>query len=139
MGLGELPANSTRTFNVSKARGTPLREFVARHGNAFQGAVQSRQRTFGGEQSGRIDDLPNSTMASTFLSQLGGAPNAARNFIAPPGLDLSSVAAHGDAVLLVWASDYSPVKPLHQFSPRRSHRNTLWRIAVPVQSLKSGV
>ena len=139
MGLGELPANSTRTFNVSKARGTPLREFVARHGNAFQGAVQSRQRTFGGEQSGRIDDLPNSTMASTFLSQLGGTPNAARNFIAPPGLDLSSVAAHGDAVLLAWASDYSPVKPLHQFSPRRSHRNTLWRIAVPVQSLKSGV
>ena len=139
MSLGELPANNTKTFTVSKERGTPLREFVARYGAGFQNAVQSRQRTFGGEESGRIDDLPNGTMASSFLSQLGGGPNVARSFIAPPGLDLSSVAEHGNAVLLAWAADYSPVKPLYQFSPRRSHRNTLWRVAVPVQSQKSGV
>jgi hypothetical protein len=60
-----------------------------------------------------------------------------RTFITPPGLDMSSVAGHGSAVLLAWAADYSPVKPLYQFSPRRSHRNTLWRVAVPVQSSKS--
>ena len=137
MGLGEVPANATKTFTVSKERSTLLREFVARHGTTFQGAVQSRQRTFGGEQSGRIDDLPNGSMASSFLSQLGGAPNAMRTFITPPGLDMSSVAGHGSAVLLAWAADYSPVKPLYQFSPRRSHRNTLWRVAVPVQSSKS--
>jgi hypothetical protein len=60
-------------------------------------------------------------------------------FIAPPGLDLSSVAAHGNAVLLAWAADYSPVKTLRRFSPRRSQQNTLWRVAVPIQSPKSGV
>jgi hypothetical protein len=137
LGLGELPANTTKTFTVSKDRGTLLREYVARHGATFQSAVQSRQRTFGGEQSGRIDDLPNGSMASSFLSQLGGAPNTMRSFITPPGLDLSSVAGQGSAVVLAWAADYSPVKPLYQFSPRRSHRNTLWRAAVPVQSPKS--
>jgi hypothetical protein len=137
--LGELPANTTKTFTVSRERATPLRSFLSGYGNTFQSAVQSRQRTFGGEESGRIDDLPNGTMASSFLSQLGGAPNAMRNFITPPGLDLSSVAEHGNAIVLAWAGDYSPVKPLYQFSPRRAHRNTMWRLAVAVQSLKSGV
>jgi hypothetical protein len=139
MGLGELAAHSTKTFTVSRERATPLKEFVVRHAGNFQNAVQSRQRTFGGEESGRIDDLPNGTMASSFLSQMGGMPNAMRSFITPPGLDLSPVAEHGSAILLAWAGDYSPVKPLYQFSPRRSHRNTLWRMAVPVQSPQSTV
>jgi len=58
------------------------------------------------------------------------------SFIAPPGLDLSSVVEHGNAVLFAWAGDYSPVKPMNQFSPRRIHRDTLWRFAVPVLSKK---
>ena len=31
----------------------------------------------------------------------------------------------GNAVLLAWAEDYAPVKPMRQFKPRRSDRNTL--------------
>ena len=135
--LGELPANATKTFTVSKGQGTLLRDFVGRYGMTFQTAVQSRQRTFGAAGSGRIDDLPNGTMAASFLAQTSGQPNVGRNFIEPPGLDLSMVVERGNAVLLAWAGDYSPVKPLYQFSPRRSHRNTLWRLAVPVQSPKS--
>jgi hypothetical protein len=137
--LGELPANTTKSFTVSRERATPLRSFVSNYGTTFQNAVQARQRTFGGEESGRIDDLPNGTIAGSFLSQLGGASGTVRNFITPPGLDLSPVAEHGNAIVLAWVGDYSPVKPLYQFSPRRAHRNTLWRLAVPVQSLKSGV
>jgi hypothetical protein len=101
--------------------------------------VQARQRTFGGGESGRIDDLANSAMAASFLSRLSGPQDTMHKFITPPGLDLSPVAEHGNAVLLAWAGDYSPVKPLRQFTPRRSQKNTLWRVAVPVQSLKSGV
>jgi hypothetical protein len=139
MKLGEVPARETRTFTVSKDKGTPLSDFVLRHGASFQGAVQARQRTFGGGESGRIDDLPNGTMVASFLSRLSGPQDSMHHFITPPGLDLSSVAAHGNAVLLAWAEDYSPVKPLRQFTPRRSQKHTLWRVAVPVQSLKSGV
>ena len=131
--IGDLPPNTTRTFMVARDRATPLRGFVSGYGMAFQNAVQSRQHTFGGEGSGQIDDLPKGSIASSFLSQMG------RNFITPPGLDLSSVAEHGEAIVLAWAGDYAPVKPLYQFSPRRAHRNTLWRIAVPVRSPQSTV
>jgi hypothetical protein len=139
MGLGEVPAREARTFIVSKGKGTPLRDFVVRHGAGFQGAVQARQRTFGGGESGRIDDLPNATMAVSFLSRIGGSQDSMHRFITPPGLDLSSVLEHGNAVLLAWAGDYSPVKTLRQFTPRRSKKYTLWRVAVPVESPKSKV
>ena len=133
MKLGEVPARETRTFTVSKDKGTPLSDFVLRHGASFQGAVQSRQRTFGGGESGRIDDLPNGTMVASFLSRLSGPQDSMHHFITTPGLDLSSVTGHGNAVLLAWAEDYSPVKPLRQFTPRRSQKHTLWRVAVPVK------
>jgi hypothetical protein len=139
MALGELPARATRTFTVTKAQGQPLETFVQQRAAQFLNAVRARQRVFGGSGSGRIDDLANGTMAASFLSRLRGGPDTMSRFIAPPGLDLSSVVEHGNAVLLAWAPGYAPVKPLRQFSPRRSQRNTLWRLAMPVQSLKSGV
>ena len=133
MELGEIPAKATKTFTVSKEKGTPLRRFVMNYGSTFQNAVQMRQRTFGGGESWQIGDLPNSSAAASFLSQLGGPDMAMRNFAQPAGLDLSSVAEHGNAILLAWAADYSPVRPLYQFSPRRSQRNTLWRVAIPLK------
>ena len=54
------------------------------------------------------------------------------SFISPPGLDLSSSVGHGEAVLFAYAADYTPVKPMFQFSPKRSHRATIFRYAVPV-------
>jgi len=137
--LGELPPRISKTFMVGKDQGTLLRAFVAQQGTGFHGAVRARQRTFAGEESGRIDDLPNATMAASFLSCLSGQQDSMSRFMAPPGLDLSSVAAHGNAVLLAWAADYSPVKTLRRFSTRRSQQNTLWRVAVPIQGPKSKV
>ena len=135
--LGELPPNQSKSFSVSKGQGTLLREFIARYGASFQEAAQSRQRAFGASESGHLGDLPNTTVAASFVSQLSRHNNNYMfNFIAPPGLDLSSVVEHGNAVLFAWAGDYSPVKPMNQFSPRRIHRDTLWRFAVPVLSKK---
>jgi len=139
MTLGEIAPRATKTFTVARDQGIPLRTFVAQQGASFHGAVRARQRTFAGEESGRIDDLPNASMAASFLSYLGGQQDSMSRFMAPPGLDLSSVVAHGNAVLLAWTPDYSPVKTLRHFSPRRSQANTLWRVAVPVRSLKSKV
>jgi hypothetical protein len=137
--LGDVPAHETRTFAVSKDKGMLLNDFVARYGAGFQGAVQAHQRVFSGGGNERIDDMPNATIVASFLSHLSGPQDSMQRFIAPPGLDLSSVADHGNAVLLAWAPDYSPVNPLRQFTPRRNQKNTLWRVAVPVKSLKSGV
>ena len=139
MRLGEVPAQKAKTVTVSKEQGTPLGDFVSRQGALFQSAAQGRQSTFGGGESGRLDDPANASMAASFLSHLGGSQESMRHFISPPGLDLSAVVEHGNAVLLAWAGDYSPVKTLRQFTPRRSQKNTLWRVAVPVQSPRSKV
>ena len=130
--LGEIGPNETKTFSVSKNQGTALREFVSHHGQAFQPAVQSRQHALGSSESGWISNLPESTVAASFLSQLNDQANYMR-FIAPPGLDLSSVVEHGNAVVFAWATDYAPIKPIYKFSPRRSQRHTMFRLAVPVQ------
>src|ERR1043166_7322498 len=131
--LGEVPSSSLKTFKVSKDAAIPLRSFVRDHGANFQGVVGSRQRALGASESGQIFDLPNSSVAASFLSQIAQQPNYGMYFIAPPGLDLSPAIEQGTAVLLAWAADYSPVKPMYQFTPRRSHRHTLWRIPVAIQ------
>jgi hypothetical protein len=135
--LGAVGGEETKTFTVSRGQGTALRQFVADQGNAFQGAVMSRQRALGATASGQIEDRANASMAVSFLSQLGQQtigqqPYYQNSFVMPPGLDLSPVLEQGGAVLLAWAPDYSPTPSIYQFSPRRSHRDTLWRIAVAV-------
>jgi len=139
--LDEIPVQGSKTFNVAKDQGTPLPDFVRQRGKGFQEAVQARSSTFGASHGGHLDDLPNCTTAVSFISQLGHVDNqqAYEKFMAPPGLDLSSVVEHGYAVVLAWAGDYSPVKSMCQFSPRRNHRDTLWRVAVPIMSPKPKV
>jgi hypothetical protein len=132
--LRELAPNEAKTFAVAKGQGTRLRDFVSRYGSSFQGAVGARQRTFGSTEGGRLEDLADSTVAASFLSQLpGNQRQGGGSFVCPRGLDLSDAVAQGNAVLFAWAGDYSPAKPIYQFSPRRSHRDTLWRISAPIR------
>lgn len=131
--LGELGAGESRTQKAGRGEGESLRTFVSNYGASFQGAVSSRQRALGSTASGQIADKPNSSVAVSFLSQLGQPQMYQGSFIAPSGLDLSPVLNHGGAVLLAWAGDYAPIKPIYQFSPRRLHRDTLWRLALTVQ------
>jgi hypothetical protein len=134
--LGALAAKEIRTQTVTHQDGMSLRTFVSNYGGSFQSAVMSRRQALGSTSSGQISDKPNSTVAVSFISQLGQPQpyqQMYQNFVAPPGLDLSPVVDHGGAVLMAWAEDYSPIKPIYQFSPRRSHRDTLWRLAINVK------
>jgi hypothetical protein len=129
MELGEIPAKETKAFKVARGQAMSLKDFVATHGQNFSTAAHSRQRSFGGSESGQIGDMPNSTVAASFLSQL----DTPETFIAPPGLDMSSTVAHGNAVIFAWEADYTPVKPLYHVTPKRAHQNTMWRLTIPVQ------
>jgi hypothetical protein len=82
--------------------------------------------------AGRLEDAPAVSAAASFLSQTAQHGSATR-FVSPPGLDLSPLLARGQAVLLAWTPDYSPLQPLNQFTPRRSHRDTLWRVSANVE------
>ena len=132
MDLGELPAGQKKTFKLGKEQGTLLNDYVHRFGSGFQNAANQRQRAFGATGGGRIDDLSNSSTAISFISHLSD-----ERFITPPGLDLSPLLEQGNAVLLAWEPDFSPIKPINLFPTRRSHKDTLWRIAAPVATTPS--
>ena len=134
MPLGEVRPEEAKVFNVTWQQGKPLQDFVTQTGQGFEGAVQSRQQAFGRTEPGHIEDLPNSSMAVSFLSRgLVRQHNYSYTFTTPPGLDLAPALEHGQAVLLAWVEDYAPVKPIYHFSPRRHARHTLWRCAIEIR------
>jgi membrane protein required for beta-lactamase induction len=45
----------------------------------------------------------------------------------------TELVGRGDAVLFAWAPGSTLTKPLNQFSARRGERDSLFRLAVPVQ------
>lgn len=127
MDLGDLPAGQTKTFKLGREQGTTLTDFVHRYGANFQSASESRRHAFGG--STRIEDLPDSSMAASFISEIS---DEGMRFVTPPGLDLGRLLDNGNAVLLAWESDYSPIGPINRFPTRRSHKDTLWRVSAPI-------
>ncbi|HWQ92322.1 MAG TPA: hypothetical protein VN673_11665, partial [Clostridia bacterium] len=126
--VADLAPGKSLEFKVLPEQGVAIRDFVMQHGQGFQNAVQSRQHAFGGTETGRIGDLPNSAIAVSFLSQLAQQQGYSAGFIAPPGLDLSKTVAQGP-VLLAWDADYAPAAPMRQFNPKRTQKNTFWRVA----------
>ena len=135
--LGELAARAATTNSLTREQGMSLRNFVTTYGSDFQSRVIARQQALGATERAQILDKPNCSVAVSFLSQLSaqqGYPQGYPNqFVSAPGLDLTPAVQHGNAVLLAWAPDYSPVNPMRQFKPRRLQRDTLWRMTVPVQ------
>jgi len=133
--LGDVPAGQSKTFHVQRDSGMSLRDFVGRHSGNFQQAANSRQHAFGDTASAQITDLPDSSMAVSFLSQMNQEENNnnyGTGFVSTPGLDMTTSLEHGSAVVLAWCEDYSPITPINKFTPLRSHKDTLWRVTVPL-------
>ncbi len=130
-GVGDIAVGQTKTVQLAGADGKSLREFVQQYGTGFQAAVQDRQYAFGRRGSGRIDDLPAGSVATSFLGEFK-ASQGGMNFVLPPGLDLSGAVGQGQALLLAWSPGASPVPPLNQFKSKRTASNTLWRIPVTI-------
>ncbi|HEY2951103.1 MAG TPA: hypothetical protein VGK40_00895, partial [Verrucomicrobiae bacterium] len=123
--LGALPGRQTKSFQFKKDGGSSLQSFLQRHANNFSAAIQTRQAAFGDNRV-QIQNIPFSTMAASFVSQSPQETaqhqpnpymgNPSGSFITTPGQDLTAFIERGDAVLLAWASDYAPIKPMHRFS-----------------------
>lgn len=150
--LGKLDAGTSQTFSRRiGSDGTDLNGFInSQKATMFQ-SVQQRGGVFGGGQSGRLPRIPAYGVAVSFVSQLGqfdlddqgtlleiphqrqpGRP-VNQYFLAPPGMDLTELAARGHAVVFAWIDNLSLVERLNQFEPRISHKTTLLRLAVPVE------
>lgn len=129
--VGDIAAGQTRMIQLTNASGTSVQDWVRNGAGNYQQRIQERQYAFGRSGGGRIDDLPNASMVTSFLSQGAGENNETR-FVVPPGLDLSGSVAQGQAVLLAWSPGASPVPPVNQFKSKRSASNTLWRMPVQI-------
>ena len=127
--LGELPAGKTVTWARGSLKETRLEMFVQSHGETFSAAAARRQRVFGGDSPQEVTPTAESMMAVSFLSELRGGQNM--QFVVSPGLDVTGPVERGQMFLLAWGADSSPMPPLNQFTARRSHRSTLWRVSVP--------
>lgn len=133
--LGELPASSTKQFNEASAgNSSSLHDFVNRIASPFENVVNQRRSAFGARESGRIDNLPDATAATSFLSFRQTGNNNYYSFLQPPALELSWAAEQDNAILLAWSAGQAPVKPLNRFKTVRSAANTLWRMTLPLNS-----
>lgn len=129
--LGDISATQSKTFTVERAKGELLHEWAQRHSGEFVRAAQSRRNSFGNNEAG-ITDLPSGSMAASFISQVNQSANNWETFSGPDDLDLSRYATPGYGILLAWDPDDSLAVPLNRFSVKRTHRNTLLRLVVPI-------
>jgi hypothetical protein len=129
--LGELPAGQSKTFALNLAAGQLLGDWAQKSGPSFRDAAAARRNSFGNNNAG-ITDLAASSMAASFLSQANESANNWQTFSSPGDLDLSRYAAPGYGILLAWDPDHALTAALNRFPVKRSHRNTLLRLVVPL-------
>jgi hypothetical protein len=136
--LGDIAAKTRKPFTLRKVGGELLMSFVQNFGGHFNQVVAQRHTAFGGyKQEWELSDVPRSTIAASFISQIQSHTQQNNYYgynyaMSPPGFELSPLLKRGDAVLLAWAPDYIMTKPLNQFVARRTHRDSLLRVAAPV-------
>jgi hypothetical protein len=132
--LGDVPARQSKSFTVSQTGGTSLANFAQTQGKILTDAAQQRQQAFASGRATFIQDIRQAAMAASFVALQRSQEGGYRDFMWSPGLDLTTLVQRGDAVLLAWAPDYAAVKPMNRFSPLRSHRHTLWRVATEIKN-----
>lgn len=138
--LERVPAGGKRSFPIREIKEESLSTFLGTTENRFQMAVRARQRAFGMAETGWLDLELRNLVALSFL-QRGptGAPGL-RQWIYPPGLELSPLLDRGQAVLLAWQPGVGPVSRSWLARPvNRMGQNTLYRLAIdPTPTPSSG-
>ncbi|MEP6664361.1 MAG: hypothetical protein ABJC04_11940, partial [Verrucomicrobiota bacterium] len=130
--LGDVAAHENKRIKLESSAGVSMQDFVRQNGSQFFAAAQSRRYSFGDE---RIHLNPSlSAIALSFVSQLDDG-NGNEFFTPPAGFDLSATAEQGSIILFAWDAGHLQTKPLNQFTPRRSHQDTLLRLVIPQPKL----
>jgi hypothetical protein len=131
--LGDAPPNQTKIFSVETSQGTRVSEMAAQYGNGFREAANAHHSTFG-NNGNFITNLAAGAVAASFLTYVNrDGPQSWDTFTGPASLDLSRFATSRYAILLAWVPDYSP-SDLSRFKAWRTHRNTLFRLIVPLKT-----
>ena len=126
--LDGVAGGEKRTDSIDSSLGIPLREFVTNNSSSYERALSSRRQALG--ETMRLNDVSLHSQVSSFISESQGRGRDARGFLYPPGMDLGALAQRGDAVVLLYYPNHSPIAPMNGFSVSRSKQGTLMRLAV---------
>ncbi|HEV7924843.1 MAG TPA: hypothetical protein VGR14_05780 [Verrucomicrobiae bacterium] len=130
--MGEIPASQSKTFTLKTGQGTLVSDMARQYGDRFRTAVGNLRSSFGNNVN-PITDVPQASLAASFLTYVNmGGQQTWNNFTGPSNLDLSRFSGEGYAILLAWDTGHSP-SDLNQFTPKRYHSDTLYRLVVPVK------
>jgi hypothetical protein len=136
--VGECPASQTLTRTLALGSGQALLDAVGTRTSTFAQHVQMRQRAFGSSVEQWVDLNPENLLAVSFL---GYSPSRfsgnQRQFITPAGAEVTPLLSRGQAIVLAWVEDFSPVSSLRQFSATRNRQNTLLRVAAPLKPARA--
>jgi hypothetical protein len=116
---------------IASGTGQRLEDFVRQNAGNFGMAIQQRRNAFGDTRSNVLPDPPAHLAAASLIANMPENANQYgynNGFLAPQGFDLSEQLQKGKACLLAWSNNYSPIPNLNQFDPRRTSRDTLFRV-----------
>lgn len=133
--VGEIAPGQKQIVTLSNgsANTQQLYPFVQSSLNQYHSAVQQRQYAFGSRNSGMIDDAATASVVASLLGKVSEG-RSGMNFVASPGLDISSAIERGDAVLFAWAPNAAPAPAMIQAKTKRSATSTLWRLPISLQT-----
>ena len=133
--LGNLSSKEVKVFKVNLQQCRNLSSILQEECAHFQQAVSERNRAFGGQEHNRQWDMPSTTFNVSFLSMTQREINSPQwNFVSPNGFDLGAIEKQGFVILTAWdaGNSFAPLQP--QFQPKRSQKDTLLRLIVPLES-----
>lgn len=129
------------TVTLTENNGQRITDFVNSASVMFYQAAAQRNQGFGSDEARfqlQPEDASVAISLATFMD-----PNRANQwgqysgaFLLPGRLELSQFLQRGDALVMAWCDNFTPVAALNQFEPRRSGRSTLLRLVVPTNHQK---
>lgn len=115
-------------MSLNPSSGQRLEDFVQQNTSNFRLAADRRRDAFGSGQANYLPNPPKHLAAASFMETVPSLNNQSSQFMMPQGLDLSQSIRPGQVCLLAWAGGYAPIPELNKFNPRRSTRDTLFRV-----------
>ncbi|MBI3415041.1 MAG: hypothetical protein HY043_06925 [Verrucomicrobia bacterium] len=129
--LGAFAPNQSRKITLDEAQeGRGLPELLNAARGEFSNAVQYRRQAVGRDI--RVGKSAENLIAASIASRPEEIIQNGQFFVSPRGMDVGAAIDRGEAVLFAWSREGSVINPAYRFTPKRSHRETLLRLSVPL-------
>lgn len=126
---GDMGAKTTKTVSLTQGKWQPLNSWVKNGGPKYLDMVRQRSSSWRGNKA-QAPDLASSAMAAAFI-RYANRKDQDWEHEKFEDEDLVPLVEQGYGVLLAWVDNHTFLEPMNDFTPGKSSRNTLLRIALP--------